>query len=216
LSLDRPALLRSQIRALLKAAGGQNLRLMLPLVTEVREMRLVRNLIQREVELQTRFGHQMPNRLELGAMLEVPGLLFQLDELMAEADFVAVGSNDLYQFAFACDRGNANLSNRFSPVNKSFLRMLRQIQVKAEAHRTPLSLCGEMAGRPLSAMALLGLGYRSISMAPAGVGPIKAMVMALDAAELGNLLTSALDDPSNNTTMLELLTDFADRRGIPY
>ncbi len=216
LSLDRPALLKSQVRALLKAAARRTLRLMLPMVTEVREVKLVRGLIKREVELQTRFGHEMPQKLELGIMIEVPSLLFQLDELMPCVDFVSVGSNDLYQFSLACDRGNARLANRYSPVNKSFLRILHTIQKKGDEHEVPVSLCGEMAGRPLPAMALLGLGYRSISMSPAAIGPIKAMILALDVRKLEKTLIPALEAHSDSTTMLELLTDFADRHGIPY
>ena len=216
LSLDRPALLRSQIRALLKACAGKKLRMMLPLVTEVWEIRQVRDTIQREVELQTRFGHEMPCQLELGAMLEVPSLLWQLDELMGAADFVSVGSNDLYQFAMACDRGNANLANRYSPVSKSFLRMLQQIRAKADEHDTPLTLCGEIAGRPLSAMAIMGLGYRSISISSAAMGPVKAMLLSLDLPKLEAALLPALADTGEDATIIELLTDFADRHGIPY
>ncbi|MEM9277512.1 MAG: phosphoenolpyruvate--protein phosphotransferase [Pseudomonadota bacterium] len=216
LSLDRPALLRTQIRALLKAAAGRNLRLMLPMVTQVWEIHQVRELIRREVELQTRFGHEMPKRLELGSMLEVPSLLYQLDELMEVVDFVSVGSNDLYQFSMACDRGNAKLANRYSQVNKSFLRVLRQIQEKCHQTQTPVTLCGEMAGRPLSSMAVLGLGYTSISVSPAAIGPVKAMLMSLDVQALRKVLLPALESTSNETTIMELLTDFADRHGIPY
>ncbi len=214
LTLDRPALLRSQLRALLKAASGRQLRLMLPMVSEVREIEQVRSLIKREVELQTRFGHEMPKTLELGAMLEVPSLLFQLDELMKVADFVSVGSNDLYQFTMACDRGNPRLSNRYSPIAKPFLRALKQIADVAEKHGTPLTLCGEMAGRPLSAMAVLGLGYRSISMAPAAIGPVKDMILSLDLPALKETLDATLQSEHSHLTMVEVLTDFAERHGI--
>ncbi len=216
LSLDRPGLLRSQIRALLKACAGGQLRLMLPLVTEVWEVEQVRDLIKREVELQTRFGHEMPRSLELGAMLEVPSLLWQLDELMKAVDFVSVGSNDLFQLAMACDRGNANLANRFSPLSKVYLRLLRQIVEKANEHQTPLTLCGEIAGRPLSAMALLGIGYRSISMNPAALGPVKAMLTSLNLGELEKALLPALDELEGDTDIPALLTDFADKHNIPY
>ena len=216
LSLDRPALLRSQVRALLKACAGRDLRLMLPMVTEVWEVNQVRDLIKREVQLQTRFGHEMPRTLELGAMLEVPSLLWQLDELMQAVDFIAVGSNDLYQFSMACDRGNANLANRFNPINRAFLRMLRSIVEKARQYDVPLSLCGEIAGRPISSMAVLAIGFRSISMSPAAIGPVKAMLMSLDVSSLETLLLDALEDNSSNMTIMELLTDFADKNGIPY
>ncbi len=215
LSLDRPALLRSQVRAMLRAAAGRNLRFMLPMVSEVWELRQVRDLVRREVEQQTRFGHEMPLALEIGCMLEVPSLLYQLDELMQEADFVSVGSNDLYQFALACDRGNPKLAARYSPVPRSFLRILDQIRKKAEEHGTPLALCGEMAGRPLQAMALLGLGYRSISMSRAAIGPVKAMLRELDLGALQPVLQEALENVSADQTMIELLSDFADKHGIP-
>ena len=216
LSLDRPALLRSQVRALLKASAGRSLRMMVPLVTEVWEINQVRELIKREVELQTRFGHEMPLSLELGAMVEVPSLIWQLDELMQAVDFISVGSNDLHQFMMASDRGNVNLANRFSPMSKSFLRVLKKIIDKAEEYDTPVTLCGEIAGRPISAMALLALGYKSISMSPIAVGPVKAMLMSLDVGELQQTLLPALDDTSEETTVMELLTDFADKHGIPY
>lgn len=216
LSLDRPALLRSQVRALLKASAGRNLRLMVPMVTEVWEINQVRELIKREVELQTHFGNEMPRSFELGAMLEVPSLLWQLDELMEAVDFISVGSNDLFQFTMASDRGNVNLANRFSPLNKSFLRVLKQIVDKAEAYDKSITLCGEMAGRPLSAMVLLALGYKSISMSPTLIGPVKTMLMALDVGELRDVLLPAIEDTSDQTTILEILTDFADRHGIPY
>jgi len=216
LSLDRPALLRSQIRALLKASAGRKLKIMLPMVTEIWEINQVRDIIKREVELQTKFGHEMPRSFELGAMLEVPSLMWQLDELMQAADFVSVGSNDLYQFTMACDRGNANLANRFSPLSKPFLRVLKQISDKATEYNTPLTLCGEIAGRPLSAMAVFALGYKSVSMSPAAIGPVKAMLLSLDVGDLQKQLLPVIDDTVESTTVLELLTDFADRRSIPY
>lgn len=217
LSLDRPALMRTQIRALLRASMGRKLRIMLPMVTEVREVETVRQLIKREVELQTRFGHEMPRKLELGAMVEVPSLMWQLDELLPAVDFISVGSNDLYQFVMASDRGNARLANRFSPLGKPFLRVLRDICVKARQHNTSLTLCGEIAGRPLSAMALLAIGYRSLSMSPAAIGPVKAMLLSLNVGLLSETLLSALDGQNaDEMTIPELLTDFADRHGIPY
>ena len=216
LSLDRAALLRTQIRALLKAGAGRSLRVMLPMVTQVWEVHTVRDIIKREIETLTRFGHEMPCKLELGAMLEVPSLLWQLDELMEAADFVSVGSNDLFQFTMASDRGNANLANRFNALDKPFLRLLKNIIEKANEHNTPLTLCGEMGGRALSAMALLGLGYRSVSVSPAAIGPLKAMLTSLDVDALEKVLLPALDSKTDDTTILELLTDFADLNGIPY
>ncbi|RVA55869.1 phosphoenolpyruvate--protein phosphotransferase, partial [Mesorhizobium sp. M7A.F.Ca.CA.004.09.1.2] len=167
LTLDRPGLLRTQIRALLKASGGRELKLMLPMVTELGEIAQAREIIDREVRHLSRFAHHLPTSLKLGAMLEVPSLLFQLDELMKAVDFVSVGSNDLFQFVMAVDRGNTQLANRFDTLSAPFLRVLKQIADAGVRNNTPVTLCGELAGKPISAMALIGLGFRSISMSPA-------------------------------------------------
>ena len=215
LSLDRPGLLRTQLRAMLRAAAGLELKLMLPMVTEVSELKEARELLQKEIERQSKLGEQLPRKLQFGAMLEVPALLWQLDELMSEVDFVSVGSNDLFQFAMAVDRGNARVSDRFDVLGRPFLRILRDIVRGGERHQTPVTLCGEMASKPLSAMALLALGYRSVSMSPTAVGPIKAMLLALDAAKLGEALNAALDDTRDQTPVRQILIDFAAANGIP-
>ncbi|NVD43152.1 Phosphoenolpyruvate-protein phosphotransferase [Ensifer sp. M14] len=215
LSLDRPGLLRTQLRAMLRAAAGLELKLMLPMVTEVSELKEARELLQKEIERQSKLGEQLPRKLQFGAMLEVPALLWQLDELMSEVDFVSVGSNDLFQFAMAVDRGNARVSDRFDVLGRPFLRILRDIVRGGERHQTPVTLCGEMASKPLSAMALLGLGYRSVSMSPTAVGPIKAMLLALDATKLGEVLNAALDDTRDQTPVRQILIDFAAANGIP-
>ena len=215
LTLDRPGLLRSQIRALLKAAGGRELKLMLPMVTELGEIAQAREIIDREVRHLSRFAHHLPNSFKLGAMIEVPSLLWQLDELMQAVDFVSVGSNDLFQFVMAADRGNTQLSDRFDPLSVPFLRVLKQIADAGHRNRKPVTLCGEMAGKPISAMALIGLGYRSISMSPASVGPVKAMLTELPAGELATYLEENLSGPSVDLPMRALLQAFADDRSIP-
>lgn len=215
LSLDRPGLLRTQLRAMLKAAAGAELKLMVPMVTEVSELRQVRELLQKEVQHLSRFGHGLPRKLQFGAMLEVPALLWQLDELMDAVDFVSVGSNDLFQFAMAVDRGNARVSERFDPLERPFLRLLRDIVRGADRNKTPLTLCGELAGKPLSAMALLGVGFRSISMSPASIGPVKAMLLGLDAEALTKAVNEALDDRNATVPMREVLARFAESHNIP-
>lgn len=215
LSLDRPGLLRTQLRALLKAAAGAELKLMVPMVTEVSELRQVRELLQKEVQHLSRFGHGLPRKLQFGAMLEVPALLWQLDELMDAVDFVSVGSNDLFQFAMAVDRGNARVSERFDPLERPFLRILRDIVRGADRNKTPVTLCGELAGKPLSAMALLGVGFRSISMSPASIGPVKAMLLGLDVGALAAAVNEALDDRHATTPMREVLAHFAESHNIP-
>ncbi|KQZ14641.1 peptidase [Mesorhizobium sp. Root554] len=215
LTLDRPGLLRTQIRALLKAAGGRDLKLMLPMVTELGEVAQAREIIEREVRHLSRFAHHLPNSLKVGAMLEVPSLLFQLDELMKAVDFVSVGSNDLFQFVMAVDRGNTQLSDRFDPLSVPFLRVLKQVADAGHRNNTPVTLCGELAGKPISAMALIGLGYRSISMSPASIGPVKAMLTELPVEDLKAFFDDNLNAPATGMPMRALLQAFADDRGIP-
>ncbi|MER8537049.1 phosphoenolpyruvate--protein phosphotransferase [Mesorhizobium sp. M1005] len=215
LTLDRPGLLRTQIRALLKACGGRELKLMLPMVTELGEIAQAREIIDREVRHLSRFAHHLPTSLKVGAMLEVPSLLFQLDELMKAVDFVSVGSNDLFQFVMAVDRGNTQLSDRFDPLSTPFLRVLRQIADAGARNQTPVTLCGELAGKPISAMALIGLGYRSISMSPASIGPVKAMLTELPLSELEAFFDDNLMAPAHGLPMRALLQAFADDRSIP-
>lgn len=215
LALDRPGLLRTQLRALLKAAAGAELRMMIPMVTEVSEIRAVRDLLQKEVQYLSKFGHALPRKLQFGAMLEVPALMWQLDELMAEVDFVSVGSNDLFQFSMAADRGNARVSERFDNLGKPFLRMLRDIARAGERNRTLVTLCGEMAGKPLPAMALIGVGFRSVSMAATSIGPVKAMLLSLDAGQLEAEMNAALDDIRSQEPIRDLLLRFAEANNIP-
>ena len=179
IGLDRPALLRHQLRALLTAAAGRSLRLMFPMVAEVAEFKRARGLIDKELARLKKFGHPGPAHLEVGTMLEVPSLVWQLDTLLPLVDFVSVGSNDLMQFFFAVDRGNARVAGRYDLLSPATLGFLRSIVLKCRAHKTPLTLCGEMSGKPLEAMALVGLGFRRVSMSPAAIGPVKMMVRSL-------------------------------------
>src|SRR5690606_17858409 len=157
----------------------------------------------------------LPTSLKLGAMLEVPSLLFQLDELMEAVDFVSVGSNDLFQFVMAVDRGNSLISDRFDPLSVPFMRTLRRIVRAADKTGTPLTLCGELAGRPVSAMALIGLGFRAISMSPAAIGPVKAMLAELPVAGLTELVDAALASAAPGVDLSAELRAFADARSIP-
>ncbi|MEZ2131764.1 MULTISPECIES: phosphoenolpyruvate--protein phosphotransferase [unclassified Sinorhizobium] len=215
LSLDRPGLLRTQLRAMLRAAAGGELRMMVPMVTEVSEIQAVRDLMQKEVQHLSRFGYTLPRKLQFGAMLEVPALLWQLDELMDAVDFVSVGSNDLFQFSMAVDRGNARVADRFDVLGRPFLRILREIIRAGERNKTPVTLCGEMAGKPISAMALLGLGFRSVSMSPAAIGPVKAMLLGLDVSALAKVMDEALDDTHPTLSMRDVLVGFAESHNIP-
>ncbi|SON57310.1 Phosphoenolpyruvate-protein phosphotransferase [Hartmannibacter diazotrophicus] len=218
LGLDRPALLRSQLRALLKAASGRNVRVMFPMVSEIDEFRRARDLVEKELAHLDRFGYERPAQIELGVMIEVPSLLFCLDELFREVDFASVGSNDLFQFMLAVDRGNAAVSSRFDPLSPAFLRALRLVAERAAAAEKPVALCGELAGQPLTAMILAGLGYRSISMTPASVGPVKAMMRELTLAPFRSLLDEMLDPLAGERgaeVVRRRVVDFAAQHGVP-
>ncbi len=216
LGLDRPGLLRMQLRALLQAAAGRDLRIMLPMVTDLWEITETRELIDREIAHMRRHGHQEPTRLLIGAMVEVPSLLWQLDGLVQLVDFISVGSNDLHQFMTAADRGNVMVAGRFDPLSRPFLRALRQIVKTAEEAKLPVTLCGEMAGSPLAAMALIGLGYRSLSMSAAAIGPVKAMTLALDAGKAADRVGVLLDQIGRGEGVRTALADFALAEGVPF
>jgi phosphotransferase system enzyme I (PtsP) len=212
MALDRPALFRTQIRALLRAAQGRELRVMLPMIGDVGELLAARALIDRELHILKRHGRPEPKRLLIGIMIEVPALLWQLDRVLPLADFASVGSNDLMQFLFAADRGNIQVATRFDTLNPAGLLALRSVVEAAARHDIPLNLCGEMAGKPLEAMALIGLGFRSISMAPASVGPVKAMVLSLDAGDLWERLKELLT--ARATTLRDEFKAYAAEKGV--
>ncbi len=215
LGLDRPGLLRTQLRALMQAAAGRDLRVMLPMVTELDEVKRTRAIIDRELAHMRRHGHPEPTRVLLGAMVEVPAMLWQLDGLAGVADFISVGSNDLIQFLAASDRGNMLVASRFDPLSRPFLRALRSIS-RVAGRDMPVTLCGELAGNPLAAMTLLGLGYRSLSMSPAAIGPVKAMTLALDAGKLARRLDTLLDANDGPAHLRPEIAAFAEAEGIPY
>ena len=215
LGLDRPGLLRTQVRSLLKAAGGRDLRLMFPMITEISEFERARDMVEREKNFLKKHGYKLPDTVKLGVMIEVPSLLFQLDELFSVVHFASVGSNDLLQFTMASDRGNTRLAGRYDPLSRPFLRVLKTILDKALEHHVPLTLCGEIAGRPLEAMALLALGYRSISMSPSSIGPVKAMLLDLDVSRLRARLLPRLDAARPAGDMRQFLRDYAEEQGIP-
>jgi len=180
MGLDRPALLRLQIRALLWAAAGRPLRIMFPLVATVDEFKAARSLVDQEVAWAERRGRPAPSRLDVGAMIEAPALIWHLDALLPMTDFVSVGTNDLMQYLFAADRGNPRVADRYDPLSPPALRALKQIQEACADTGTQVSVCGEMAGRPLEAFTLVALGFDRLSMPPAGIGPVKQMVLSCD------------------------------------
>ncbi len=192
IGLDLPNLLRQQLRALVAAAGDRPLRIMFPMIATTDELRAARNLVDLELTRARQRGQRLPARLELGAMLEVPSLLWQLPELLRQADFISVGSNDLAQFLFASDRGNPRLAGRYDSLSPAMLRLIGQLVARCAEAGRPISVCGEMAGRPLEAMALLGLGLYRLSMAPSAIGPVKTMLRSLNIGQLQSYLTQRM------------------------
>jgi len=215
LGLDRPGLLRGQIRALLRAAAGRSLRIMFPMVTVVREFDQAKTMVERELTYLRQHGHTLPERIDVGTMIEVPALLYQLDDLFERVDFVSVGSNDLFQFLYAVDRGNARVTDRFDTMSAPILRALRHIARKGKEAGKSVSLCGEMASQPLGAMALIALGYRSMSVNATAHGPVKALILDLDAAKAEAAMAQWLDTPYDRVPIRERLTAFAEAEGLP-
>lgn len=209
IALDRPGLFRTQIRALLKASAGRELNVMLPMVTELSEIAASREIINAEVGHLSRFGHQLPLRLRVGAMLEVPSLLYQLDGLMEMVDFVSIGSNDLHQFMTAADRSNAHVANRFDNLAPHFLRVFKDIADAARRHNTPLTLCGEMAGSPICALALMVVGLNRLSMSAASTGPVKAALLKTDIGALSAMLMPAIEQSNDSNAVRAMLERFA-------
>ena len=216
IGLDHPALLRRQLRALVRAAAGRELNVMFPMIAEVAEFAAARRLLDLELARCAARGIAPPKSFRVGAMIEVPALLFQLPALAERADFVSVGSNDLVQFLFASDRGNPRLAQRYDVLAPPVLSLLRQLVATCRAARggkgISLTLCGEMAGDPLEAMALIGLGFRQLSMAAPNVGPVKAMVRSLEAGLVAEYLEELRE--SCDHSLRSKLLGFARDHGI--
>ncbi|MGA3308010.1 MAG: phosphoenolpyruvate--protein phosphotransferase [Xanthobacteraceae bacterium] len=214
LGLDRPALLRTQLRALLRAGGGRALKIMFPMIATVEEFDQAKELVERELTHLRRHGHKLPDEVEVGSMVEVPSLLYQLDELLEHVDFLSVGSNDLVQFLYAVDRGNPRVSGRFDPLSAPVLRALKDIVDKAQAHNKPVTLCGELASQPIGALALVAIGYRSLSLTPSAVGPVKAMLLDLDCRKIAAFLCPLIDQSTRGVQIRAQLEKFAAENGL--
>jgi phosphotransferase system enzyme I (PtsP) len=206
--------MRSQVRALLQAAAGRELKVMFPMIAAVSEFDEAKTLIERELTALRRRRHKLPDRIEVGAMVEVPSLLFQLDELMPRVDFLSVGSNDLLQFLYAADRGNKRVADRFDPLSAPILRALKMVVDKGRAGGKPVTLCGELASKPIGALALVALGYRGLSLTPTSLGPVKAMLLDLDAKKAADLLCPLIEAPLLGGTIRERLEVFAAAEGL--
>ncbi len=206
LGLDRPSLLRMQLRALLTAAAGRELRVMFPMSATVDEFRAARELVDIECAWARRRGRPLPALLRVGAMVECPSLLWHLDALLPLTDFVSIGTNDLFQYMYAADRTNPLVSDRYDPLSPPTLRALQTIQKACADTGTPVSICGELAGRPLEAFALITLGFTRLSAPAGGVGPVKRMILSADLTAarrgLNNLLALSTGSVRNEIESL--------------
>jgi phosphotransferase system enzyme I (PtsP) len=212
IALDRPVLLRSQLRALLTAAAGRRLDVMFPMVADVSEYVRARAVLDEELARLRGLAQKPPKPLHVGTMLEVPALAWQLPALLSLVDFVSVGSNDLMQFMYAADRTNPRLADRYDPLSPAVLKFLRWIVRQCDERSVPATLCGEMAGRPLEAMALIGLGFRRISMTAGAIGPVKEMVRSMEVAPLAAYIDQLCDSPERNLRLH--LQNYARNRGV--
>jgi phosphotransferase system enzyme I (PtsP) len=188
--------------------------LMFPMIASIEEFDKAKSLVEIELTHLRRHGHALPERVQIGTMLEVPSLLFQLDELLDRVDFLSVGSNDLMQFLYAADRGNPHVSNRFDPLSAPVLRALKDIADKGHKHAKPVAVCGELASQPIGALALAILGYRSLSLSPSAVGPVKAMLLELDCKKGAAEILPFLEQPVGSVSIRHKLEGFAAAEGL--
>jgi phosphotransferase system enzyme I (PtsP) len=209
--LDRPAILRRQLRALLLGAQGRPLSIMFPMVATVEEFRAARDLLEAEAAR----IRPAPEQLEAGTMIEVPSLLFQLPGLLAEADFVSVGTNDLMQFLFAADRGTPELADRYDTLSAPVLEMLERLVSACNEAGVPVSICGEAAGRPLDALAFAAIGATTLSMSGNAILPVKAMMVAADLNALRPVLRELRRAGAAGGSLREPLAAWAREHNLP-
>ena len=190
--LDKPGVLRMQLQALLRGAAGRPLTVMFPFITQLAEFRAAKAEMDKALDREVRLGHLVPDSIEVGAMLETPSLAFAPDVFFQEADFISIGGNDLKQFFFAADRENELVRRRYDTLDVSFLSFLEHVIKRCDAAGTPLSFCGEDAGRPVEAMCFAALGLRTLSMRPASVGPVKHLLRRVDLNEVRAVMDTAI------------------------
>ncbi len=213
IALDHPSILKRQIRALIKAAEGFDLYIMFPFISEVSEFLYSKQLMLRELEDLKKQNAIMPSSIKYGVMIEVPAIIWQLDNLFQHIDFASIGSNDLMQFTFACDRNSREVSGRYDNISHGVFNMLEYIINKAKKNNVEIGFCGEMASKPIEAMCLIALGYESLSMPAASVGSIKQAIRNLNLAKFKDLLDSLR--AKNISNLRGIITDYAKDNGIP-
>jgi phosphotransferase system, enzyme I, PtsP len=207
--LDKPGVLRMQLQALIRASAGRPLTVMFPFVTELGEFQTARGHVLRELHREKSLGHTVPERVDIGAMLETPSLAYAPQAFFELTDFVSIGGNDLKQFFFAADRENERVRRRYDTLNLSFLGFIEQIVARCAASGTPLSFCGEDAGRPVEALALAALGIRTLSMRPASIGPVKSLFRRVNLEEARAVIDRARAEGAESArpALMEWLAD---------
>ncbi|MDF1719030.1 MAG: phosphoenolpyruvate--protein phosphotransferase [Antarcticimicrobium sp.] len=209
--LDKPGVMRMQLQALIRAANGRPLTVMFPFVAQFEEYRAARAEVDKTIAREKRLGHPLPGTLEIGAMLETPSLAFAPQKFFDEVGFLSIGGNDLKQFFFAADRENERVRRRYDTLNVSFLSLIERIVERCECSDTPLSFCGEDAGRPIEALCLAAIGIRSLSMRPASIGPVKSLLLRSNLADVRKVIFDARHrgDQSVRPAVMEYLRDLS-------
>lgn len=212
ITLDRRAILRQQLKSFLKVSAGRELNIMFPMISSLEEFLDAKETLMIEVDKERKKGEAMPSKINVGLMIEVPSVIFQLDDVLKHADFISIGTNDLAQFIFACDRGNPRITDRYDVLSAPFLRALKEIITKADAAGVPCSVCGEMAGTPIEAMVLIGLGFRKLSMAGSAFGNVKKMIRTLRVQDISDYVQTLLK--SHKRSLRPQLSAYAHDHGI--
>ncbi len=214
LALEREGLMKAQARALLEASAGRTLNVMFPMVSEPWEFDAAKAVFDAQLAFLRSRRKVLPEQIRYGVMLEVPALAEMLDVLAPKLSFVSIGTNDLTQFLFAADRSNPKLAERYDWLNPSILRFIRRVVRTLAGQQIDITVCGEMGGRPLEALALTGIGIRRLSITPASVGPHKAMFRKIDTRELAEQMEQWLNEPVSD--LRGALTEWADEREIEW
>jgi phosphotransferase system enzyme I (PtsP) len=196
--LDKPGVLRMQLQALIRAANGRPLSVMFPFIAQYGEFQAAKAEMDKAMAREIKLGHKVPSDLKVGAMLETPSLGYAPDAFFKEVDFISVGGNDLKQFFFAADRENERVRKRYDTLNPAFLGFLSMVADRCAAHNTPLSFCGEDAGRPIEALVFAAIGFKTLSMRPASIGPVKHLLRRIELGEVRDIIDASIaaDDPS--------------------
>lgn len=210
LGLDRRSILSYQLRALLRAAEDKHLRVMFPLVSVTSEFDQAKSILLQEIDWAKKMGRKPPSKLEIGTMIEAPSIAWSVGEIAKKADFLSIGTNDLMQFFFAADRGSAKVNDRYDILSKPALSFLKYI--KDNSGDTPISICGEHAGRTLESLALIGLGFDILSMPPTSLGAMKEVILQTNFAQLREMMLQLLNQ--EQPKIREELSNFAQKSGI--